>query len=136
MSSNPIDPVSTNPERNETWKSLRRPSGERRSEGAVLQQGAFAGINASKRSLRKAVDAGADDILFISAQAQHDFAEIEGALVALRRAQPDLESWSTATTDAVQARKPRSVWLVVGAVWVSTVLLMAVATLAIASLLR
>jgi hypothetical protein len=139
MSSNRIDPVSTSsPEWNEAWKSLRRLAGVRRRviERTVVQHGSSTAPNADHRSSRGAVDPGGDDILFISAQAQHDFAEIEGALAALRHAQPDLEAWSIARTDAVQAHnKPRSVWLVVGAVWISTVLLMAMATFAIASLL-
>lgn len=139
MSSNPIDPVSTgNPEWNEAWGSLRRLAGARRSvvASAVAQHGSIAGPSAPSRSSRTAVGPGADDILFISAQAQHDFAEMESALAALRNAQPDLEAWSIPKIDAVPTRKPRSVWVVVSAVWISTVLLMAMATFAIASLLR
>jgi hypothetical protein len=54
----------------------------------------------------------------------------------LRNAQPDLEAWSIPKVDVAQTHKPRSVWFVIGAVWISTVLLLAMATLAIASLLR
>jgi hypothetical protein len=77
-----------------------------------------------------------EDIRFISEQVQRDFAEIETASAVLRHAQPDLEPWSPPTAEATRPNKPRSIWVVVGAVWVSTVLLMAMATLAIASLLR
>jgi hypothetical protein len=138
MSSNPIDPVSANSsEWNEAWKSVRRLADARRGvlEGAATQNGSF-DSNTSNRSSRTAVDPATDDILFISAQAQHDLAEIESASAVLRIAQPDLEAWSSPNMEAVSTRKPRSVWIVVGVLWVSTVLLMAMAGLAIASLLR
>jgi hypothetical protein len=113
MSSNPVGPVSANSaEWDEAWTSVRR-------------------LAEARQSVVKG-----DDILFISEQAQQDFSEIESASAALRDAQPDLEAWSIPKVDVVQTHKPRSVWLVVGIVWISTILLMAMATLAIASLLR
>jgi hypothetical protein len=82
----------------------------------------------------KAVNETNDDILFVSAQVRRGFSEIERASAALRRAQPDLEAWSHQTAELAPARKPRPVWLVIGAVWISTVSLIAMATLAIAAL--
>ena len=139
MSSNPIDPVSDrSAEWNEAWKSVRRLAGARRTvvESAVTHRGSIAGPNSASRVSSPVVDPGTEDIRFISAQAQYDFAEIVSASAALRNAQPDLEAWSIPKGDLAQTHKPRSVWLVVGAVWISTVLLMAMATFAIASLLR
>jgi hypothetical protein len=136
MSSNPADPVSTDPQWNGALSAFRRRTGARRSEGGGLQHGSLPANHASRRPPRRSVDQAADDLVFISAQAQHDFAEIEGAIAALRHAQPDLEAWSSRANDAVQAHQPRSVWLVVGAVWISTLLLMAIAAVAITSLLR
>ncbi len=65
-------------------------------------------------------------------QLARDLAEIEAATAALRKAEPDLESWTRIEETAV-ASKPRSVWLLVGALWLSTVLVVAVAVVAIAN---
>jgi hypothetical protein len=138
MSSNPIDPVSDrSAEWNEAWKSVRRLADARRTvaESAGAHNASVAGLNGATRASKLAVDPRADDIPSISMQAQLDFAEIVSASTALRAAQPDLEAWTNAKSDLVQTHKPRSVWLVIGAVWISTVLLLAMATFAIASLL-
>jgi hypothetical protein len=138
MSSNPIDPVSDrSAEWNEAWKSVRRLADARRTvaESAGAHNASVAGLNGATRASKLAVDPRADDIPSISMQAQLDFAEIVSASTALRTAQPDLEAWTNAKSDLVQTHKPRSVWLVIGAVWISTVLLLAMATFAIASLL-
>jgi hypothetical protein len=138
MSSNPIDPVSDrSAEWNEAWKSVRRLADARRTvaESAGAHNASVAGLNGATRASSLAIDPRADDISSISMQAQLDFAEIISASTALRTAQPDLEAWTNAKSDLVQTHKPRSVWLVIGAVWISTVLLLAMATFAIASLL-
>jgi hypothetical protein len=66
-------------------------------------------------------------------QLARDLAEIETATAALRKAEPGLESWTKIEETAVVS-KPRSVWLLVGALWLSTVVVVAVAVVAIANL--
>jgi hypothetical protein len=61
--------------------------------------------------------------------------EIERAATALREGEPDLEPWAPETTQDVDHQQPRSVWLFVGTIWITTVLATGAATLAIASLL-
>jgi hypothetical protein len=64
-------------------------------------------------------------------QLAHDFAEIERAAAALRRAEPALEAWSGAPRNP--AGNPRSVWLLISALWLSSMLVTAGAVVAIAS---
>jgi hypothetical protein len=65
-------------------------------------------------------------------QLARDIADIESATAALLKAEPELESWSEA--DAPAAYKPRPVWLIIGVLWLSTVLVTAGAVVAIATL--
>jgi hypothetical protein len=65
-------------------------------------------------------------------QLARDMAEIERAAAALRKAQPDLESWTGPPTPAVG--KPRPVWLLIGALWISTALVTIGAVVAIHAL--
>ena len=66
-------------------------------------------------------------------QLEQDIAEIERAAAALRKAEPNLETWTL--PPAVQpAAQPRSVWLLVGALWLSTALVTIAAVIAIAAL--
>jgi hypothetical protein len=66
-------------------------------------------------------------------QLARDLADIEAATAALRKAEPGLESWTKIEEPAI-APKPRPVWLLVGALWLSTALVIAVAVVAIANL--
>ena len=66
-------------------------------------------------------------------QLARDLAEIEAATAALREAEPGLESWTKIEEPAI-APKPRPVWLVVGALWLSTALVIAIAVVVIANL--
>jgi hypothetical protein len=68
-------------------------------------------------------------------QFTRDIADIERAAAALRAGEPDLEPWTTGTSAVLDQPKPRSVWLFVGAIWITTVLVTGAATLAITSLL-
>ncbi len=70
-----------------------------------------------------------------SAQEQltRELADIETATAALRQGEPALESWSK-TSAAPLTRKPRPVWLIIGALWLSTAILTAGAVVAIATL--
>jgi hypothetical protein len=65
-------------------------------------------------------------------QLAREVAEIEAATAALRRAEPELESWSK--EPANPAQKPRPVWLLIGVLWLSTALVTAGAVVAIATL--
>jgi hypothetical protein len=68
-------------------------------------------------------------------QFARDIEEIERAAAALREGEPDLEPWTTGRTAVLDQPKPPSVWLFVGAIWITTVLVTGAATLAITSLL-
>jgi hypothetical protein len=88
---------------------------------------------------------GADgDIGVVRANEQfaRDIAEIERATAALRRAQPGLEAWNenftasrTDETAFFAVRKTRPVWLLIGALWLSTALVTVGAVAAIARLI-
>lgn len=70
-------------------------------------------------------------------QLARDFADIERAAEALRRAQPALETWNEPRDDdhpAAAMRKPRPVWLLIGLLWLSTALVTVGAVAAIARL--
>ena len=74
-------------------------------------------------------------------QFARDIAEIERATAMLRRAEPSLEMWSEAGSEArsedaatVTIRKTRPVWLLIGLLWLSTALVTVGAVAAIARL--
>lgn len=74
-------------------------------------------------------------------QFARDIAEIERATAALRRAEPSLEMWSEAGSEArsddaatLTIRKTRPVWLLIGLLWLSTALVTVGAVAAIARL--
>jgi hypothetical protein len=67
-----------------------------------------------------------------SDQLAREIADIEAATAALRKAEPALESWTSAP--ATPARKPRPIWLLIGVLWLSTALVTAGAVVAIATL--
>jgi hypothetical protein len=53
-------------------------------------------------------------------QLARDIAAIERASAALRRAEPALESWTEPPAAAAQSARP--IWLLIGALWISTAL--------------
>jgi hypothetical protein len=63
---------------------------------------------------------------------EREIAAIERASAALRRAEPELESWVAAPSTTL--RKPRPVWLLIGALWFSTALVTVGAAFAISVL--
>jgi hypothetical protein len=85
-------------------------------------------------SLRAAVDIAvpttprnlmSHSTLLDSSEYARAIVEIEQAAAALCRAEPALEAWAP---DAVPASEPRyrwSVWILIGGVWISTVLVVA-----------
>jgi hypothetical protein len=66
------------------------------------------------------------------AQLAQEIADIENAAAVLRTAQPALRSWNEPPSPV--APKPRPLWLLIGAVWLSTALVTAGAVVAIATL--
>jgi hypothetical protein len=52
-------------------------------------------------------------------------AEIEQASAVLKSAEPTLEAWSPDTAPSVEPRKQRSVWFLIGTIWLSMLLVVA-----------
>jgi hypothetical protein len=76
-----------------------------------------------------------DDSGLLAASRDHlerEIAAIERASAALRRAEPELESW--VDQPPATLRKPRPVWLLIGALWLSTALVTIGAAFAISVL--
>ena len=65
-------------------------------------------------------------------QLEREFAAIERATAALRRAEPALVSWTS--SPAATLHKPRPVWLLIGVLWLSTALVTLGAVFAITAL--
>ena len=63
---------------------------------------------------------------------EREIAAIERASAALRRAEPELESW--VDSPPATLRKPRPVWLLIGVLWLSTALVTLGAAFAISVL--
>lgn len=63
---------------------------------------------------------------------EREIAAIERASAALRRAEPELEFW--VDSPPATLRKPRPVWLLIGALWLSTALVTLGAAFAISVL--
>jgi hypothetical protein len=76
-----------------------------------------------------------DSGLLAAADREHlerEIAAIERAAAALRRAEPELESWVGPPSPTLH--KPRPVWLLIGALWLSTALVTIGAAFAISVL--
>ncbi len=65
-------------------------------------------------------------------QLARDLADIERATVALREAEPALQSWSQPVTAAVRA--PRPLWVMIGVLWLSAAIVTVGAAVAIVAL--
>jgi hypothetical protein len=65
-------------------------------------------------------------------QLEREIAAIERACAALRRGEPELQFWTDPPPRTLQ--KPRSVWLLIGVLWLSTALATIVAAFAISAL--
>jgi hypothetical protein len=93
-------------------------------------------LHASEADLQAPHDARAAEIdaLTHADQLARDFAEIERAIAALRKAEPGLEPWAETSLEdplAVSPSEPPSVWLLIGALWL---LLAAVAGCAVVTI--
>jgi hypothetical protein len=106
------------------------------SPDAAAAPAGAASRDASALLMRAHVAADPDDSgLLAAADREHlerEIAAIERASAALRRAEPELESW----VDPPSARQPqaRPVWLLIGALWLSTALVTIGAVFAISVL--
>jgi hypothetical protein len=91
------------------------------------------GLEAARRSLS---DKHAEDVDAIAQaerdQLARDIADIERAAAVLRRIEPGLETWTM--TPPARVHKPRPLWLIIGALWLSTALATAGAVVVIAVL--
>jgi hypothetical protein len=58
-------------------------------------------------------------------QLDRAIAEIEQASAALKNAEPTLEAWRPDSTPSSEPRKPRSVWFLIGTIWLSMLLVVA-----------
>jgi hypothetical protein len=96
--------------------------------GNFLSSGAAAGDHKAHETValdgRRPAAADPDDSgLLAAADREHlerEIAAIERAAAALRRAEPELESWVDPPSPT--SHKPRPVWLLIGALWLSTAL--------------
>jgi hypothetical protein len=93
-------------------------------------------LRRSEAAQRNPGNEGAGDVALLAQtereQLARDIAEIERATVALRQAEPALESWTD--PPPTSARTPRPVWLMIGLLWLATALVAAGAVAAIATL--
>jgi hypothetical protein len=115
-----------------------RPSG--RADGGAMQSDLRAFEAALQAPQYEA--AGETGVVGRADQLARDLAEIECATAALRKAEPELESWSETSPDSETwpdngsedppaMRKPHPVWLFIGLLWLSTALVTAGAVAAI-----
>ena len=58
-------------------------------------------------------------------QLERAIAEIEQASAALKSAEPALEAWLPDATPSSEPRKQRSVWILIGTIWLSMLLVVA-----------
>jgi hypothetical protein len=88
-------------------------------------------LDAARRSIQQNADDRRDPRRVAPDQLAADIAEIERAAAALRKAEPALEEWTERPRRA--AGKPRSIWLLIGVLWLSSALVAAGAVAAIAA---
>ena len=92
-------------------------------------------LDAARRTVEDVVGERRSTMRTDSDQMARDIAEIERATAALRKAEPALEAWTERPRSRTRPpRKPRSVWVIIGALWLSTALVTAGAVAAIAKL--
>ena len=133
MTSNRIGPTSSRaPEWDHAWQLVRRLASAR---GEIL---ADVASDKPAESIRPpvAISASVAPINHAAAVDPGEFAravaEIEQASAALRQAEPGLETGAKPRTAKARSRRPRSVWLFIATLWLSTALVIAGAVTAIA----
>jgi nucleotide-binding universal stress UspA family protein len=117
---------------NHAWEVLRRLAAARRNALHELNEADPAlPICGPTSEPSPALTEPGPSALTESGQYARAIAEIEQASAALRRAEPALEAWlpeGEPVPDVAaqrEARYSRSVWILVGGIWISTVLVMA-----------
>jgi hypothetical protein len=113
-------------------KPLSFLSSDRAQGGAILEQ--IRNIDAGSRdNTRTAVDDAFGPVAAADRdQLARDVAAIERASAALRRAEPALQSWTEPPVTTGQSVRP--IWLLIGALWISTALVTFGAVYAISAL--
>jgi hypothetical protein len=96
--------------------------------GVVLQDVSQLGVHGDADLANASVTLTAAD----REQFAREIAAIEQAAAALRRGDPELQSWIDVPPPTMQ--KPRPVWLLIGVLWLSTALVTIGAVLAISVL--
>lgn len=95
-------------------------------------------VNTANEPRRRSTDRGGADpgalTRFEQEQLAREYADIERASAALRLGQPALRTWSKPAASSAVAKKPRSLWLLIGLLWLSTAVITAGAVAAIATL--
>ena len=115
---------------NNAWEVVRRLAAARRDalhEMKESDQSAGAdgaGLDVARASILSEPAMG-QSVVADSGQYARAIAEIEQASAALRRAEPALEEWLPSAATHSEPRHPRSVWILVGGIWISTVLAVA-----------
>ena len=107
--------------------------------GGAVGEAAMSELTAFESALRGAgyPAGGEGGALLQTDQLARDIAAIDRAAAALRQAEPALETWTgswSAEALVTAPRKPRSVWLLIGVLWLSTALVTAGAVAVIAVL--
>jgi hypothetical protein len=108
--------------------------GQRPAGRAKPQAGAPAPRPPDYPSVSPVLDEERQRILSSSERFEQHLAEIDRASALLRSALPDLEAWPSQAAENMSNTKPRPVWLVVSVLWISTLVVTAMATVAIAVL--
>jgi hypothetical protein len=124
---NVLDPTARDTEWNNAWDVISRLAAARRVAMHEMRQGEQpARAFDAGAALRIAPPDPAASIVPIDPiQYARAIAEIEQASAALRRAEPALEAWLPDAAAASEPRNPRSVWILVGTIWIATVLAVA-----------
>ena len=126
-----LDPANPDTaEWNSAWEAVRRLADARRSalsDIKAIEPSRPASMAAADYSLAPALteQTTAHALVADPAQYARAIAEIEQASAALRRAEPALEAWNPRIAVPSEPRAARSIWVVVGGIWLSAVLVVA-----------
>jgi hypothetical protein len=142
MSDSPSSQPKRAPEWDDAWELVRRlgVAHKRLAKEVVHDHGkaAVGGLPAAAKLPLPLPGKAKDEAPLDPDELARAIAEIERASAALRRAEPALETWSDGDDDVVPASQPanpRSVWVLIGILWTSTVLVAAGVVYAIATLI-
>jgi len=106
-----------------------RPSGNADGDAVLIEVREFEAVG---HSIPSATATALSLAQIDGEQLARDIAAIESATAALCKGEPALESWTNPPAAAMQ--KPRPLWVLIGALWLSTALVAAGAVVVIATL--